>query len=395
MTNSNKSGSGVIRETSARVSDIYDLSNLTKNEILFWLQQRLLPESPLYNMAFAFRISGAVDIRHFQSSFQALIDCSDALRTVFEEIDGIPQQRVLQEFPYNTEYVDFSKTARPETQWNAWVLKRSVAHLDYSKCLFDSVLVKLAQHEFIWYLNIHHLVVDSWATSLVFRRMSALYRLSLEGKLDSHRPSFPQFEEYVAEEKEYRSSPLYLADHKYWQGKLAQRMEPIRLYGSLYSRDMIRQHRLKCDLGIERSNQLRVIARRKDIAAVTQDLSLFNIFGALLTAYLYRITGNRKLSIGIPFHNRPSKRHKDIIGLLMEVAPLHTEISERETFVSLIRKVMIETYATISHVRYAPGNPHNTPAFEVLLDYHLAIFPEFNGFPVETEWLWRIWKSGS
>jgi hypothetical protein len=68
---------------------IYELSNLTKHQLLIWVDQKLLPSTPVYNNVFTFTFRGQLDPQHFQRSFQAIIDRSDALRTVFYETDGI------------------------------------------------------------------------------------------------------------------------------------------------------------------------------------------------------------------------------------------------------------------------------------------------------------------
>jgi len=70
-------------------------SNLTSNQLQVWMGQSLIPEVPIYNLAVALKIQGAVDPVHFGKAFEALINSSDALRTVIEEIDGVPMQRIL------------------------------------------------------------------------------------------------------------------------------------------------------------------------------------------------------------------------------------------------------------------------------------------------------------
>ena len=80
----------------------------------------------------------------------------------------------------------------------------------------------------------------------------------------------------------------------------------------------------------------------------TENVSLFNIFVALLSAYLYRLTGNKRLATGTAFHNRRSKEFKETIGLFMEVHPLHIEIAEGETFASLAKKVAADAAGVIN-----------------------------------------------
>ena len=77
------------------MDELCELTNLTKNQFLVWAGQKAYPDVPLYNVAAAYLFSGAVDVGHFRRAFQALLEGCDALRTVVEEIDGLPQQRVL------------------------------------------------------------------------------------------------------------------------------------------------------------------------------------------------------------------------------------------------------------------------------------------------------------
>jgi len=67
---------------------VAEASGLTQAQSLMWTGQQLSPDTPLYNMVLAFRIAGPVDIPAFRSAFAALVDGTDALRTVFPAVDG-------------------------------------------------------------------------------------------------------------------------------------------------------------------------------------------------------------------------------------------------------------------------------------------------------------------
>ena len=70
-------------------------SEPTVSEQLIWAGQRLDPDSPLYNMALAFDLAGAVDVDAFGEAFRQLVAGTDALRTVFVDEGGRPRRRVL------------------------------------------------------------------------------------------------------------------------------------------------------------------------------------------------------------------------------------------------------------------------------------------------------------
>jgi amino acid adenylation domain-containing protein/non-ribosomal peptide synthase protein (TIGR01720 family) len=363
-----------------------DVSNLTRNQLLVWMDQKSHPGIPLYNMAATFTILGKIDPQRFQRAFQTLLDKTDALRLIFEEKNGAPRQRLVSQMPYTTEYLNFSEPSDPDKAFDAWVQERCIAPFDLQKRLFDSVLAKLSDDRFVWYFNAHHLIVDGWSIALTFQRMSALYQDFSNGRLHEEK-DFPRFLDYLADEHSYRRSSQFLAAEKYWKEKLSKRVEPLKFYSASSARETLSVARVQCKLGLERSTRLKAIAAEAGFSAFNLNLSLFNIFTALTLAYLYRISGNRLLALGVPFNNRSSVTLRETVGLLMEVAPLQVEISEGETFVSLIRKAMAESAGTLRHYRYSPGNPVNNRSYEVTLNYQATSYPGFGGFPVQTRWI--------
>jgi amino acid adenylation domain-containing protein/non-ribosomal peptide synthase protein (TIGR01720 family) len=381
MSNQTTFNSAIPTEPSASSAGIYELSNLTKNQLLMWAEQKLLAGTPVFNNSFTFTLTGELDPQHFQQAFQAAVDRSDALRTVFREVDGIPQQSVLSELPYTVEFLDFSEEACPEVTLHSWVRDRCDIPFDLGERLFDSVLLKIAAREFVWYLNIHHLMSDGWTFALVYDHVSRLYGRSLRGQLKEAAEDYPPFQSYLQEERAHRCSAEYAQEGTYWKEKISRHRDSIRFYGKPPSSTTAQCARVSCNLGVERTKSLRSIAA----AAGSGAFPFLNVFATLVFAYLYRISGNRALAIGTTFHNRRSDRVKQTIGLLMEAVPLQVEISADETFASLIEKVGPETYAARRHCRYAPGNPLNNRAFEVMLTYHNSSYPPFSGMPVRVE----------
>ena len=164
-----------ILQTAAQTQTEFDPSrdsNLTRNQLLIWAGQKLQPQVPLYNMAHAYTIHSEIEPELFQRAFQEVINDADALRIVIEEVEGIPQQRFVAEFPYQMDYFDLSGLADPHGAFETWARERIQVMFDLSERLFDSVLIKLSERRFVWYLNIHDINTDGWAHSVIFQRMS-------------------------------------------------------------------------------------------------------------------------------------------------------------------------------------------------------------------------------
>src|SRR5262249_20740304 len=153
---------------SSKYSDIYERSNLTKHQILIWLGQKLHPDVPLYNLCVPFTIPAAIDIEQFQQGFQTLIDRTDVLRTVIEEIDGVPQQRVLPSFEYRMETLDFSTLEYPSRAVQVWIDDRRARPFRLDQALFDAALIRVSADEFVWYSAQHHIISDGWSIKLMF-----------------------------------------------------------------------------------------------------------------------------------------------------------------------------------------------------------------------------------
>ena len=362
-------------------------TNLTKNQFLIWAGQQLQPEVPLYNITALFTIPGPVDRRHFQIAFQALVDGSDALRTVIEEVEGLPRRRVLPQVRYVVEGPDFSPSADPEARLRAWATERAQQPFDLGVRLFEAALAKVAEDRFVWLFKHHHLISDAWTIALCVRYATEFYRRSRAGTL-AGAPTLPPYEEFVAYERAQADSALYGKAKAYWERKLAEEVEPLVLYGNTGPRRTTRVERISHDLGMERSRRLRALAASEVFATASANVGLLSLFVALFLTYLFRISGNRRLALGTPILNRPSRAFKDTVGLFMQFAPLHVSLDEGETFVSLIPKVRQELYEVLRHQRYTTANPPQRRRYEVVFNYNHSNNPvgwHFDGATVSTE----------
>ena len=357
-------------------------SNLTQTQLLIWTGQELAFESPLYNMVLVFDIAGPVEVGHFKNAFRELVRQSDAMRTVFEMADGVPQQRLIAEFPYQLEVLDFEN----ETEFKAWAKERCHRKFDLSKCAFDSVLVKIADDRFCWYLNQHHLICDAWGVSVQYNSMADLYEKSLAGQL-AEAPAIPRFSHFIDFEKNARSLPNRAEIDQFWKEKLAAQPAPPKLYGYPNSNSTTRSERTSIDLGAKRSERLRGLTQEKDLRSWTQHLSLFNIFSTVLFAYLYRVSGQRKLAIGTPAHNRPTPEFKGTPGVFIEIFPLLAEVLEGDSFGSLYQRVRNGAHEFLRYAQPGASSPALSRSFNVVLNYIHATFPDFNGIATGSEWL--------
>lgn len=208
----------LIQQTPFSNNDVYVRSNLTRLQVLYWVGQKMRPASPLFNAILSFAIKGRVDESRFISAFQILLRRSDALRSVIKEIDGVPQLSLLPEMPYQMEVIDFSTEKDPYDVYQAWAAKRAVIPFDLETKLFDCALVKIAEAEYIWYLNQHHIITDATSFMLIFRFLAMIYQ-ELGGASTIAEIQTPSFLDYLEYEKSFRNSGSYQRALSHWETK--------------------------------------------------------------------------------------------------------------------------------------------------------------------------------
>lgn len=358
---------------------IYRQSNLTEGQLLFWFSQRFQPEVQLYfdRVIMPFTIDLEIDPAHFRRAFQTLIDDSDALRSVIQEVDGMPRRRVLDHLQFDLDIVDFSEGPDPQAAFDEWLPERYGNNQGAEARLFDSALLKLGRRKFVWYLNVHHIITDMWSQALIVRYMSDYYSLSLEGKLDNRRPPAP-FQDYVEFERRYRFSGEYDDDREYWNRKLASSPSFNKFYSTDSSAETTRSRRVPYQLGEEQSSRVMEMVSKQGI------LSPAIVFGTVLFVYLYRTSGERTHRVGSSYANR-TDAFKNVIGLLFNICPLEITIDPHETFISLARKLQVETIQTAKHQKYPIRDPLNNRVYNINFTYQNVAFPAFCSTPVKVD----------
>ena len=365
-------------------SDIYERSNLTRHQVLIWLGQKLQPEIPLYNLCVPFTIPVAINPEHFRRAFRALVDRTDALRTVVEEIDGVPQQSVLSNLTDCLETLDFSSFQNPGEALRSWIEERRRRPFRLNERLFDVALVKTATSEFTWYLNQHHIISDGWSIKLLFDTLAELYGRSVEGRAQEAR-EVRRFQKYVEHERCYRSSERCTKAAAYWKEKLSGNPGSIAFYGRPSIKNSAKIRRSSYQLGENLSRKLRAAA--EGIPSTTIDAALFNVFASILCAWIYRSSQQRAFRVGITSHNRTSPEFKETAGFFMQVVPIDVRIDNGDSFAALAKKLKAEVQQCMRHSHHTVENPRHAPHYEILFNYHNREYNfDFQGTPAVHEW---------
>jgi amino acid adenylation domain-containing protein len=350
----------------ATFEDLLGRSNLTGRQFLIYAGQRLHPGLALYNSVYAIKWPG-MDPQRFKLAWQTLVDSCDALRTVVNEVDGVPQQRVVPPFATEVDCVRLPQDLEPERAIKDWISERLRRPLVLTQRVFDTALLCTGEHEYHWFLHIHHIVVDGAAVQILIHRITELY-----SDVRKSADALPQFSDYAATACALRHSEQYAVDKIYWQTLLRDLPETPRFYGVDAYRSTV-QERVVLSLDVTTSTLILSIARSLATPSLSEHAAAANLFNAAFAAYLQRVSGSKQVSIGVTFHNRSSDVGRRTIGLFMEVLPLALGVRPHDSLITLMGQVTVCASQALKHRRYSIGHSARAPAFSGLFNYMLPI----------------------
>ncbi len=371
---------------SSSITQLGTQTNLTQNQLGFWLGQRVAKNSTTFNMGQLYRFDFAIDPTHFQAAIRALINHSDALRTQFRETDGLPEQVVSDDVRFDLPLIDLSSENDAEQGLAKWWAERISLPFQLDERCFDFALLKITENTWAWYLCIHHIVIDGASVDLIFRSVAELYELSRDGRLNEAVIP-PQFSTYVEKEKRYRNTAACQADEAFWKQRPAIDAAKTTFYGHRRRTDSSNCIRESVKFDAAHTTRLLDGVFQALGPGASADLNLLTGHLALLAAYHYKVGGGDTLTVGIPFHNRASQSEKKTIGLIMEAVPLKIALCADDTFSTLLHKARAEIRAALRHYRFGGTNAAREKSYDLMLNLVPSMTDEFAGGPTQTQWI--------
>jgi len=341
--------------------------DLTRTQAQIWTSQRLHPTAPLANMADRIRLAGAIDPDRLTRAFDTVVRATDVLRMVVDE-GAEPQAHILAAPPRRTEVIEV-----PANEAEAWARARVEQPIDATVCVYDSVLLRHAEDDWTWWLDLHHVATDASSSALVFRAAALAYELDDGDTARLAEVIDGSFFDAVSPPDPERAAG--------WVNDIdaVGPQPPLTLYGARGERGTAVE---RCPMPVEHRAVARALA--DDYRTISRDLSLLAISAMAAAQAVARLDGRRTVIVGVPLHHRSSPEARRLVGPLMELYPLVVKLDEHQTNRELFRQV----YRSIVDLlrRAKPGESPDAD-FEIVLNVFTAEYGDFAGVPTEVEWM--------
>lgn len=356
------------------------ISSLTGSQQSIWASQKLDPSSNSNYLPHTFEINGEIDPSTFQLAFKRLIANHDCLRTVFHENkDSVVEQIVLPQLEFN---LPFEKI--PNASLDAFIESRIHTPIDLTEKCFDSILLKVEEGIFIWYLNIHHILADATTFKVLFEALGKGYDSEIKNiENDSgNQVSFKEYREFEQQKRENKNTPAA----EYWKSKGQIPVKELSLYGNLKSETRTKARRVKIPISTEIKGLLEEKLTTEAYRSFNPDLTKFTIWSTIFAAFISRISGESALRLGSPFPNRNLGKFKNTTGLLIEVLPLDIQVDMEESFLSLFGKVRQEQFDFFKNGYPGAQTLESIRGIQTVVNYIPLYFGDFGEIPTSTKW---------
>ncbi|MFD6096653.1 amino acid adenylation domain-containing protein [Nocardiopsis flavescens] len=309
-----------------------------------WFLDRLEGPGAAYNIPVALRLEGDLDPDALRAALDDVVERHESLRTVFEQVDGEPYQRILPA----RESAAVLETAAVDPEGFPGALDRVVTRtFDLeSEPPLHTTLLRLGPGEHVLVLVLHHIAGDGWSMAPLLRDLSEAYAARLGGGAPRWSPLAVQYADYALWQRDLledeQGPAAAQADH--WRTSLAGIPDVVELPVDR-ARPARASHRggiapVELPAGLHRD--LLALARRHHV-------TLFMVVQAALAALLDRMGAGDDVPLGTPVAGRGDEALDDLVGFFVNTLVLRTDTSGDPTFAELLARVREADLAAFAH----------------------------------------------
>lgn len=303
-----------------------------------------------YNESVTLNFSGSLDSVAMDNAIQTLVNRHEALRATFST-DGV-YMSIYKHLSVEITHLDFSnleeiaKNQATEQYFN-----------DDAHFLFDLVqgplikvgLLKLSENNHRLIITTHHIVCDGWSIGIMLQDLGAIYSAYVENQ----SPDLPEpipFHVYANEELLFSKTDENKATEEFWQ-EMYKKSIPILDVPTDNPRPSLRTYKSqRLDFAIDTNllSQLKQTGLSVGCSLVSTLLNSFEIF-------LYQLTGQDDIVVGLPSAGQATKGMEYLIGHCVNLLPLRSKPIPSMSFKDYLKQRKSELFDAYDHPNLSFG----------------------------------------
>ncbi|MGH3663833.1 MAG: non-ribosomal peptide synthetase [Micromonosporaceae bacterium] len=294
-----------------------------------WFLHQLTPDSPAYNVPFAVRLRGELDVTALRAALQGLVARHESLRTRFASERGVPYQ-IIDPAPATWPLPVTDSDGRDPQEWTG---AESRIPIDLVQGpVFRSSLLRVSPHEHVLLLVMHHIVTDGWSVGRISEELAARYQSARSGGTVELPELAVQPADHAAWQRQRLTGGEIKGHLDYWRSALdgAEELD--------FPSDRPRPTEPSSVGAIVESTLPASLADAARTLAQQEQVSLMAVLYAAFLMVLRRHTGQRDLTIGSVFSGRARPEIEPLVGFFANTVVLRTSVAGNPAFKELARR---------------------------------------------------------
>ncbi|MFI6363195.1 amino acid adenylation domain-containing protein [Nocardia sp. NPDC050630] len=335
-----------------------------------WVLNRIDPESAAYNLPFAIRLTGELDVAALRQAVEDVLVRHEALRTRFPTAGTGGQ--AYQEILPAAEVLPDGLEVETSTDVLGRVVELVSAGFDVTEQVPVRARLLADGDEYVLVFVVHHISADGASLAPLARDLVTAYLARLGGAAPGWSPL-----------------PVQYADFALWQRKVVgtDDDENSVAAGQLaYWREQLAGLSSAPVLPLDRQRPVTPSGRGASVgwtmpAQVHEGLiriarehrsSVFMVVHAALTVLLARLSGGSDIAIGTPVAGRGQRALDELVGMFVNTLTLRTSVERGMAFDELVEQTRATDLAAFAHAdlpfeRVVEVVSPGRPLFQVML----------------------------
>lgn len=312
-----------------------------------WFLDQLLPDTSIYTIPRALRLSGQLNVAAVEACLQEIIRRHEVLRTTFAVQEKQPVQVINSFTPFILPFISLLELPinTRQTCMRKLINEAADQPFDLSQGpLLRVSLLHMAEEEYVLVLTLHHIISDEWSMGILVRELSVLYGAFSAGK-PSPLPDLPiQYADFAVWQRKWLQGRTLEEQTSYWTKKLAGASNVLELPADR-PRPSIQTFQgasLSLPLPLPLTEALKLLSHKKST-------TLFMTFLAAFKVLLYRYTEQEDIIVGAPIANRTRSETEGLIGFFVNTLALRTDLSGNPTFLEVLDRVQATAIGAYTH----------------------------------------------
>jgi len=341
------------KETNVASDSSQQIASIGRKEPLplSFAQQRILflqeleGPSSTFNVPFALRLDGPLDVVLFEKSINTIISRHEIFRSRFESKDGEANVLIEDQYQLALDVVDFSTRGDGIQKIQTLFEKDATTPFDLKVApLFRVKLYKLATNTHILTTNTHHIISDGWSVGVFMKELVIVYGAYLTGTKPLLQELPTQYVDFANWQKTWLETDAVKQHVNYWKNKLAD-LPPLLELNTDKPRPAM--------LGYQGSEEHFIIPsdileKLEDVAR-QEDATLYMLLLAALNVILNRNSRQEDIAVGSPIANRTHHQTEPLIGLFVNTLVMRNSVDLQQPFNKFLAQVKSTALDAYTH----------------------------------------------